>query len=552
MSIEEYVANCWRLHEQYVQNIQADRIVSSKWIKLAVARYLTDLTRDDLFLDRDKVEKVFKFFYYINLDENRLPFPLLPFQAFFIVNVFGFYRSNGKRRYRTTFLFMARKNGKTSLAAAFQLYMMFDGDPIPRSLLIARSQEQAALASDYCAQMISKSPALAKRFKSQGSSLVKSKIVFRDPKKFGNIRTLPSQSEKLQGYNPSASILDEIHTYPDQSLYTSVKKGMKTRQNPILFLISTAGSTGSESFCADMVSSAKAMLEGHSKDDTFFPLLYTLDDGDDITNPTVWQKSNPALGAFLDLDDMISSWEEVRLRPSLRADFLTYDLNVFTNETQEWIPDPYIVQNMQDLQLDDFAGQPCMLGIDLSSTRDLTSFVLTFHNEETNHYYIFPWFFAANNPEKRIRKNSINLDDWIQEGYIIESQKKTIDYEVIYETIFELSQKFEIKNVAYDIFNSAWFIPKLQEIIPISTVFQQTSFRFNEPLKFIEKLIFDNAITLQASPVLRWNFANAVLYRDGNGNIKILKNKSKDAVDGVVSIAMSISGWIEYYNTYAK
>ena len=523
--------------DKFVSDIKKKKIVVNKWIRLAVNRYEKDLKRKDLVLRQDKVDHVFRFFSNININiKNRYSqFDLLPYQAFIVKNLFLFYYNNGKRRYRYSFLFISRKSGKTVFATALDLYFLVgDGVQDPQCLLLASTREQATIALDYAKSIVQNSPFL-KRIDNQ-----RYELKFNHKNSRGFMKTLASNANRLDGYSPSSAILDEIHSYPDDSLFKVVKSGILARKNPMIMMISTAGFM-INSFCYEMLESSKNILLGNVKDDSFFSMLFTLDDNDDYNDPKCWIKSNPSIGTTIDIEDLKIEFNQAQIRPSEMSNFKTKNLNLFVEMSVGWIDDEVLKKSFYKNKYK-LNGLSCYAGIDLSSTRDLTSLVLLF--EVDGKFIVESYFFMANNPDKRQRKGGVNLDRWISNKNIILCKTKTIDYDLIFETIKSLSIKYNIININYDQFNSALLIPKIEDLNINCTNFKQTAMSFNFPLKFLEKQMYDENICMSDNPVLLWNFRNIVLYIDGNGNIKIVKNKSLDSVDGAVALGMSFAGWI--------
>ena len=543
LKTDEYVEECWENGREYLKSVRTGTIKTNLYLKQACERFERDLENPKLLFDEDRIERVFKFFSFLNVDKNNLyrQFSLLPYQAFIVIALFGFYwKETGKRKYRYAFLFMSRKNGKTTFASALQLYgLIGDGVINPQSLLIASSREQAQIALNYITSMVRHSPALSKRLEAQ-----RYMIRPRDKNNAAFCKTLASNANRLDGYNASMAILDEIHSWPDDSLFNVMKSSILARENPLIFLISTAGFS-LNSFCYDYVEYCKNILSQKIEDEATFALLYMLDDGDDYEDSANWIKSNPSLGELIDLEDLVIEFEQAKHRGTQLSNFLTKHLNIFVESEQAWIPESKIQMVTLDFDPDDLIGCECYAGLDLSSTKDLTSLVLLFRHNKT--FKVIPYFFMPKNSERLLRAGGIDLRKWIESEYIIECQTETIDYELIKETIYDLSKKYSIQAIYYDKFNSALIVPKLQEAGIYCRTFAQTAMNFNEPLKYLEKVIYDEDIMLGNNPAMTWNMRNVVLYIDGNGNIKIVKNKSKDSVDGVVSLGMAMAGFIEYH-----
>jgi len=480
--------------------------------------------------------QISSFFYYTkivigNIYKRFIP---VPFQIFFIINVFGlYYKGTDKRKYRYAYLFIGRKNGKTVLSSLLQLYGLL-GDKItdPCSLLVSNSREQASIALQYATGIINHSPALNKRLDPQ-----RYMIKFKEKMRGGYSKTLASNSNRLDGYNPSIVLIDEIHAMRNHDIFNVIKSGTLSRDNPLIILTTTAGFS-LDSLAFDLFENGKRCLNEDIIDDSFFYMLFCLDEGDDYKDTSIWIKSNPAINQTLYLDDLVSEWEQAKNLPSQKNNFLTKNLNLFLEQSTAWIPQDDLRKRVQDIDIDEFKGEKCWAGIDLSSTKDLTALTLLFKRD--SKFYVFPFFFFANNPEKMTRKGGVDLRYWIKEGYIYQCETPTIDYELLFSVIKELSERFHIEKLCYDKFNSALLVPKLQEIGIFCDPFNQNTSQFNFPIKYMEKMVYDDTIVFQKNPVLLWNFRNIITYQDGNANVKFMKNKGNDSIDGAVSTAMAI------------
>lgn len=549
LSLSDYLEDCWSKASTYVKGVESGSIKTSKWIKLAVQRHVEDVANEDLWDYRvDAVERVFKFFYFLNINiaNKYSQFQLLPYQAFMLVALFGLYKKGtNKRKYRYAFLFMARKNGKTAFAAALQLYFVLaDGVQDPQSLLVASTREQASIALESATNIIHNSPAISKRLDAQ-----RYKIIFKDRSKGGFSKTLASNATRLDGYGASSCILDEIHAYPDDSLFNVIKSSILARTNPMVMLISTAGFNIS-GLCFDLVETGKNTLMKEIENPSFFFMLYMLDDKDDYEDTDNWVKSNPSLDEVVFLEDLLTEFQHAVNMPSELNNFLTKHLNLFVAQSDIWIPDEKVKELVNpDIKIEDYAGKDCFIGMDLSSTRDLASIVVLFFDEELNKHVVFPYFFMPDNQSKSLRKGGYSIDLWVKKGYINKSMTPTTDYNAIFHLIEKISNEHNIIKVMYDKWNAASLINKIQQELEYAYCesFEQTTTKFNRPLKHLETLIYNEDIILAENPVLRWNFRNAVLYQDGNNNIKLMKNKSLDSIDGLVSLGMAMGGYLETY-----
>lgn len=555
MDINTYVQDCFDMAYEYIEDIHDGNIKSCENIKLAIKRHYEDLENKKFIFKEEEVEKVFKFFYFLNVNYNNgyQQFQLLPYQAFAVLSIFGFYNYDGKkndrRRYKYSFLFMAKKNGKTTFAAILQLYfLMKDGVQDPQSFLVASTREQAHNALEYAKGIIYKSPVLDQRLEPQRNS-----IVFKDKKMLGFSKTVAAlNAERLDGGHISAAVMDEVHAYRDDALFRVIKSSTMGRKNSHIILISTAGVNKKDNLCGDLVELGKNILRKKLHDDSFFFMLFTLDEGDDYHDTSCWYKANPGLGTIIDFENMKIEYNQAINLPSSRFGFLTKNLNIFEDQETAWMEDNIVLQNLNKFDWDKYKGYDVVLGVDLSSTRDLSAVSLVLYDDEEEKYKSHTIFFMANDASKMFRKGGIDLEEWIKKKHIIKCQTATIDYDIVYTEVEKILENFNIIQVMYDKFNSTTIIPRLQQLGLYTVVFEQNTLRFNRPLKLMENLLFENKLDLGDNPVLRWNFSNVNLYVDGNGNIKIMKNKSGDSVDGCVSLAMALGGHYEYHNPILK
>jgi len=483
------------------------------------------------------VEKVFTFFSYLYIDKNKR-FILEPFQAFIITALFGLYfRGTNIRKYLYAFLFIGRKNGKTAFAAALQLYFMLaDGVTFPQSILVAGSQTQAIDTSFRALrEMIKSSPALASRL----IAMMSNRIVFKDRSRFGNCKTVPAIEDRLEGLNPTSCILDEIHTYKDAQKFNVIKNALGTKENPMLFLISTAG-YGKDSFCAQLVEAGRNVLRGVSEDERFFYMLYELEEGDDIEDETNWIKANPGLGTILDYRTFKDQFNTNKSIPSLLSDFITKRFNMFLEENSQWVEQHILDAAFADFDEKIVKNLPCYVGLDLSATRDLTSIVCLW--DAGHRFYAKSYFFFVKSENNSLRKGNIDITRWADLGYINPCQTATIDYEMVKDKIVEINNTYDVKGLYYDPWHFDRILNEVKDAgiwcVPIAPGVKN----FDSAIRFLESLMYEKLITIQTNSCMKWNFKNLVIARDMNGSCRPDKNESADAIDGVISLLNAIAG----------
>lgn len=545
MNPDQYADDQFEQLDQYVNDVLNGNVLTNKYIYKAVERYANDLKRDDIVWEKEKVRRVLKFFslLVVNVQNEYKQFYLMPFQTFIIANLYGFHWvATGRRRFRYSYLEMARKSGKTMFSVGLSMYhLIADGERDAQVLFLASTREQASIALRYAKSLVINSPVLESRVR-------KLQYYLRFTKTIDNrvsesvLKTLASNADKLDGYSPSYVLIDEYHAHTTDEIFKVMKSGVLARENPLINIITTAGFDVSKP-CYQYREGAINVLRGEVIADDLFAMIFTLDEGDDFADESLWPKANPALGLISRIEDLVAEFNQAKITPSLLNNFLTKNLNMWIANNDSWIDEIVLDKAFKnDLKIEDFKGQDCYIGLDLSTTRDLTSAVLMF--EKDQEFFVFPYFFMANNPQKRIRKGGINLAVWMRDGHIIECQTRTIDYELLTQYFQRWSEDFNIQALGFDNMNSALIIPQIESMGIECIRIPQTAMAFNFPLKYTEKLLYDEKMTI-TNPCMKWNFRNVVLYVDGNGNIKIVKNKSLDAVDGCVSLGEAMAVWLQ-------
>jgi len=543
----EYVKHQWEQVEYYLTGVHSGEIITNEWIKLAVKRYRNDHFRDDLFFDDKKVNKVFEYYSLIAAEttEGVGQFDLLPFQAFNLAALYGFYwKETDKRKYKQCFLYMGRGNGKTGYIAPLQPYhLLVDGyNAFPEIVLVAHSRDQANRSFDALKQTILLTPDLEELLDFNNRQ-----VYISPDRSLGFCETVPSKEASLQGYKLVAAILDEIHTYDNNKFYTAVKKGLNKKRNPMLYMLSTAGDT-SKDFCKDQIEYSQKVLKGEIVDEAYWPLLYMPDEGDlkKWTNENVWYKSNPALGKLKDIEVMREDLGKAKYFPADKYDFLTYDLNVYTDSAVNWIPPEYLDKVLKAFEDERVKGRKCYIGADFSEIKDLSSIALLFPDEDGETFiakiiYIFP-----DNAENLRRKGNVNLKYWIEEDHIIQCTKPIIDDVEILDLINEANTKYDVDGFGYDTRAGKKIAASIEQMLPADVVRPvQQGWGLSPAIKAIQVLVEMEKIEIDNNPVTKWNFANVVIEPDGFRNWRLNKKKSKEAIDGVVALCNAYKIWEE-------
>lgn len=466
------------------------------------------------------------------------PFWLLPWQEQLIRDIFGIVKPDGNRQFRTAFVEICKKVGKSELAAAVALYLLYaDNEPSAEVYGAAADRQQASIVFDVAKQMIEMSPALMKRSKLMGAT---KRIV--NYSNAGYYQVLSAEVGGKHGFSVSGLVFDEIHTQPNRQLYDVLTKGSSdARQNPLHFIITTAGNDR-HSIAYELHTKAVDILEGRRVDPTFYPVVYGLKDDEDWEDEENWYKVNPSLGYTVDIERLRDAYREAKQNPADEITFKWLRCNMWVSSTVAWIPDAIYMRGNESIEAASLEGRDCYAGLDLSSTGDITALVLIFPpRDENEKYVLLPYFWIPEETiPRRVKANSVPYDIWEKQGYIMSTEGNVIHYDFIEKFIIYLSEKYHILEIAVDRWNATQMIQNLEgegfTIVPFGQGFSSMS----APTKEFYRLLMEGRIIHGGNPVLRWMAGNVVIDTDPAGNIKVTKAKSKEKIDGIVAAIMAL------------
>nr|DAO52492.1 MAG TPA: Terminase large subunit [Caudoviricetes sp.] len=466
------------------------------------------------------------------------PFWLLPWQEQLIRDIFGIVKPDGNRQFRTAFVEICKKVGKSELAAAVALYLLYaDNEPSAEVYGAAADRQQASIVFDVAKQMVEMSPALMKRSKLMGAT---KRIV--NYSNAGYYQVLSAEVGGKHGFSVSGLVFDEIHTQPNRQLYDVLTKGSSdARQNPLHFIITTAGNDR-HSIAYELHTKAVDILEGRRVDPTFYPVVYGLKDDDDWEDEANWYKVNPSLGYTVDIERLRDAYREAKQNPADEVTFKWLRCNMWVSSTVAWIPDAIYMRGNESIEAASLEGRDCYAGLDLSSTGDITALVLIFPpRDENEKYVLLPYFWIPEETiPRRVKANSVPYDIWEKQGYIMSTEGNVIHYDFIEKFIMDLSEKYHILEIAVDRWNATQMIQNLEgegfTIVPFGQGFSSMS----APTKEFYRLLMEGRIIHGGNPVLRWMAGNVVIDTDPAGNIKVTKAKSKEKIDGIVAAIMAL------------
>ena len=466
------------------------------------------------------------------------PFWLLPWQEQLIRDIFGIVKPDGNRQFRTAFVEICKKVGKSELAAAVALYLLYaDNEPSAEVYGAAADRQQASIVFDVAKQMVEMSPALMKRSKLMAAT---KRIV-----NYGNAgyyQVLSAEVGGKHGFSVSGLVFDEIHTQPNRQLYDVLTKGSSdARQNPLHFIITTAGNDR-HSIAFELHTKAVDILEGRRVDPTFYPVVYGLKDDEDWEDEANWYKVNPSLGYTVDIERLRYAYREAKQNPADEITFKWLRMNMWVSSTTSWIPDAIFMKGNEPIDMRLLEGRNCYAGLELSSTGDITALVLIFPPRNAEEKYILvPYFWVPEETiPQRVKANSVPYDIWEKQGHLLATEGNVIHYDFIEKFTCDLGEKYHILEIAVDRWNAIHMIQNLEDAGFTMVPFGQGFASMSTPTKEFYRLLMEGQIVHAGHPVLRWMAGNVVIETDAAENIKVTKAKSKEKIDGIVASIMAL------------
>ncbi len=465
-------------------------------------------------------------------------FELIDWQEQIIRDLFGILKPNGYRQFNTAYIEIPKKNGKSELAAAVALLLTCgDGEQRAEVYGAAADRQQASIVFDVAADMVRMCPALNKRVKILASQ---KRLIYEPTNSFYQV--LSAEAYSKHGFNVHGVVFDELHSQPNRKLNDVLTKGSgDARMQPLFFLITTAG-TDTHSICYEVHQKAQDIIDGRKIDPTFYPVIYGADDTEDWTNPKVWKKCNPSLGETIGMDKVKTACESAKQNPGEENSFRQLRLNQWVKQAVRWMPMDKWDKCAFAVREDDLKGRVCYGGLDLSSTTDITAFVLVFPPlDEEDKYIILPYFWIPEDTlDLRVKRDHVPYDIWERQGYLQTTEGNVVHYGYIEKFIEELGKKFNIREIAFDRWGAVQMVQNLESmgftVVPFGQGFKDMS----PPTKELMKLTLEQKIAHGEHPVLRWNMDNIFIRTDPAGNIKADKEKSTEKIDGAIATIMAL------------
>lgn len=497
--------------------------------------------------DADKADRAVRFIEMLPHTKGEWegkPFWLLPWQERIIRDIFGVVKEDGTRQFRTVYIEIPKKMGKSELAAAIALYLLYaDNEPSAEVFSAAADRQQASIVYDVARRMVEMTPALQKRSKIMGAT---KRIV-----NYGNAgyyQVVSAEVGGKHGYSISGLVFDEIHNQPNRQLWDVLTKGSGDARRQALHVAITTAGTDRNSICYELHCKAQDLLTKKKIDPTFYPVVYSLPDNAPWDDEESWYSVNPSLGYTVPIERMREAFLQAQDNPAEENVFRQLRLCQWVGSTVAWIPEHIYDKGDIPIDLDALKGRECYCGLDLSSTSDITAFVMVFPPlEEGEKYIVVPHFWLPRETLKlRVRRDRVPYDVWEKQGLFHVTEGNVVDYNFVRRTINELYQDFNIREIGVDRWNATQLITDLEgdgfTMVPIGMGFKDMS----PGMKELYKLLLEGKIIHGGNPVLRWMAGNVVAEVDAAENIKPSKKKSTEKIDGIVAWIMGLDRAIRH------
>ncbi len=460
---------------------------------------------------------------------------LLPWEEKIVRDVFGTMREDGTRQYRTVYIEIPKKNGKTEFAGGIGNLLTFgDGEYGAEVYAGANKKDQAAICWNAAAEMVRQAPHLKARAK---VSKHRYRVSVASSNSF--FQAIGADSSSSDGLNCHGILFDELHAVKNRDFFDTLTQGSgDARIQPLTFIITTAGN---RRFGVgwDWHEKARQIINGKRIDPTVYAVIYGAEDGDDWESEETWRKANPSIGHIIDIERVREHYETVKGIPIEENEFKQKRLNIWVKQSIRWMPMEAWDRCAQPLPY--LIGADCYAGLDLSSSQDLTCLSLVFPRPN-NKYVVIPHFWIPEETAQKVQKDhGIPYSIWERAGLVTLVDEPTVNYQYIRNAINDISYIYNIREVAFDRWGADKLRGELEEDGFTMVAFGQGYRDMNAPTKELLSLVLNGQINHGGNPILAWNADNMVVKTDPAGNIKPDKEKALNKIDGIVASIMGLS-----------
>ena len=531
---------------KYAKEVLAGNIVAGQLVIKACRRHMEDIKKskrkDFVFkFDLDRAERAISFFDFLKHTKGEWAgqtVKLELWQCFIVGSIFGWvHKKTGLRRFRTAYTQVARKNGKSTMLAGIGLYgLLADGEPGAEIYSAATKKDQARIIFDEAKNMVKSSPDIRELI----DLFQRNMSVATTVSKF---EPLSADVNSMDGLNIHYGLIDELHAHKTREMWDVLETATGARQQPLIWTITTAG-YNRFSICYEQYSYCLNILDGLVEDDTYFCYIAQLDKDDDWRDPACWIKANPNLGVSKKLDDLERKCSKAKELPAAQNTFLCKELDMWVSQTERWMdldkwndcPEEAVDENGEVI---DLAGYPCYIGLDLSSTTDMTSVNLEFPLEDGRYAVISHSFIPEERVLEKEKRDKVPYSAWEKQGYITFTPGEVVDYEWVKSYILNQAAKYQVVEIDFDPWNATQLANDLAgegfECVQIRQGFATLS----EPTNDIMSLVLQKKLIHFNNPVLTWAIGNSVVTQDPAGNIKLDKSKTTFRIDPAAALVTS-------------
>lgn len=538
----------------YWEGIKSGKYIVSKRVYKQYEKLVNDIYNPNKYVfDEAKANKPIEFIEgfckHSKGEWAGKPVILELFQKAYISALFGFInKDTGLRRYRESMFYVARKNGKTTMLSGIAVYMMIaDGEGGAEVFSVASKKDQARLLFDEAHNMVKQSPDLLRHIKKR-----KTDLYF--PLTMSRFQPLGKNSDTLDGLNSHCVIMDELHSIKDRNLYEVMFQSMSARRQPLMIMITTAG-TVRECIFDDMYEYACSVVDGTFNDDTFLPILYELDKKEEWTDPAAWYKANPGLGVIKKIDDLEVKVERAKNNPKDISGVLTKDFNIRDTISSAWLTFDDI-NNTDTFNIERFKNCYAIGGADLSITTDLTCATLLMMDKDTQKRYVYQMYWLPRDSfEKRVQQDKIPYDKWLQRGLLRLCNGNSINYSDITAWFNEMLNDYGITPlwIYYDSYSAKYWVEEMEQYGFKMVRCIQGAKTLSLPMQNMGADLQAKKINYNNSPMLKWCLTNTGVETDRNGNIVPIKNQAaKQRIDGTASMLDAYVGLYEHFEEFIR
>lgn len=530
--------------DQYAADVVNGHVIAGTFHRLACERHNRDRARApcDEFPYRfvpELADRFYRFAAQLKHYKGEWAGSLIklePHQKFRLGSMFAWvHRDTGLRRFRVAYHEIPRKNGKSLEAAIVALYVtFFDGEAGAEGYCIATKRDQARIVFNDCKRLVQANPALRARITCLTANLNREDTASK-------LEPLGADRDSTDGLNPSIVTIDEAHAMKNRGLIDVMETATGARRQPLINWITTAGNDP-VSPCGDQHDYACRILNRAHTDETFFAFIAHAEPGADPWDVETWRMANPNYGVSVKPEDLANLARKARTMPAAANAFKQKRLNLWVNTLAPWLSMEGWHAGQSRWTLDDVAGEPCYLGIDLSSKIDLTAIALVFPpNETRRRWRLAAWCLSpADTLDERAHRDRAPYRQWVEAGYLNTCPGNRIDQDAVRELVRDACERFEVRQVGIDPYNAGNLVQLLEGEDGLTVIeIPQSMLQMSGPAKDFEADVLDGLIDAGENPLIAWCVSNVVVMRDGKDNIYPVKKRSRGRIDPVIAALLA-------------